>query len=124
MVAHKADGFGLEFTSRTSWKARRYRNGQEVDVVPITWTKGLRFDESAKATYLEVWYRNRIELENQQKSTEPFVVAVAFGNYDVMPHRFKEFRGVFEVRATGRRLSERSIETMVLRRLNAERDDD
>lgn len=41
-MTHLVDGFGLKFTSRTSWKAQRYEFGSKIDVIPVTWTKGLQ----------------------------------------------------------------------------------
>lgn len=120
MAAHEADGYGLEFTSRTSWKARRYISGKHFDNVPVTWTKGFRHDRATKTTHLEVWYQDAGEMKRQLASSDPFVVALAVAkDYNVMPHAFQEFRGVFLVRPTGKELSQISIETLVLKRMKA-----
>lgn len=117
---HKVDGFELEFTSRTSWKANRYVNRTLIDTVPVAWTKGFRHDKASKTTLAEVWYQNPADLQSMLARSEPFVIALAAAkDYEPTTIEFKEFRGVFEVQATGRSLSPISIETIVLRRLKA-----
>jgi hypothetical protein len=114
-MSHEVDGYDLTFTSRTSWKAERRRGGKLIDVVPVTWTKGIR--GNGKIEFLEVWLRSK-ELKEYNSRTEPFVVALAIAkDYNQTPHSFQEFRGLFEVQATGTLLSDRSIETRVLRRI-------
>jgi hypothetical protein len=120
-VAHEVAGFELRFTSRTSWKAERRLRGAPVDVIPITWTKGWRPDPVTKDIKLEVWFQDHREMDRRRLSSEPFAVALAVAkSYEELPHSFSEFRGVFEVVATGKRLSDNSIETNVLRRLKAD----
>jgi hypothetical protein len=47
-------------------------------------------------------------------------VALAVAHdYEVQPHKFRQFVGIFEVAATGKVLSDISIETEVLRRIQA-----
>lgn len=50
-MADRVDGFELEFTSRTSWKASRAQHGQFIDIVPV--------GEMVSESYLQVWYRNQ-----------------------------------------------------------------
>jgi hypothetical protein len=117
-MAHEVDGFGLTFTHRRSWKAWRRAPGHEADIIPVTWTKG-RFQAPGSSEILqEVWYSNEAESEAQRTSAVPFVVALAIAkDYAVMPHAFKEFRGLFEVVSTGERVTSHSIQTRVLRRV-------
>lgn len=74
---------------------------------------------------LEVWFKRPDELEVQMMSREPFVVALAIAkDYNVHPHAFQEFRGVFEVVATGNMGGSEggiSIETRIIRRLYGQR---
>jgi hypothetical protein len=115
-MAHFVDGFDLTFTSRTSWKATRRLRGKVIDIVPVTWTKGLR----QPGPTLEVWYRNPEERQGARQSREPFVVAVARAkDYSALPHEFEQFTALFRVVATGDQLSETSIETKVLERVRA-----
>lgn len=120
-MAHPVDGFELAFTGRKTWKAYRYEFGTQLDIVPVTWTKGLQVRERIP----EVWFSNPVELEAQMMSRIPFVVALAIAkDYMVHPHTFDEFRGIFEVLATGDRGASEdgmSIETKVLRRLYGSR---
>ena len=119
-MAHVVDGFDLTFTSRTSWKAERRLGGKIIDIVPVTWTKGRRQDPSTKEVFQEVWYQNHHEMISQKGSHDPFVVAVARAkDYTKFPHEFAEFVAMFEVIATGVVLSDKSIETKVIRRLRA-----
>ena len=120
-MTHSVDGFGLEFTARKSWKAQRYEFGSKIDVIPVTWTKGLQF----KTKMLEVWFCNPVEMETHRKSREPFVVALAIAkDYSVHPHEFQEFRAVYEVVATGNMGASEggtSIETSIVRRIYGKR---
>jgi len=120
MAAHSADGFGLQFTSRTSWKAKLTNGTKLIAVIPVTWTKGYTKDFDSGGYFLEVWYRNSAELEFALASTEPFLVAMAFAkDYSKLPHVFDCFTGVFEVISTGVRTSDISIRTRVIRRVKA-----
>jgi hypothetical protein len=59
------------------------------------------------------------ELETRLADPAPFVVALAEAkDYSVKPHAFKEFKAIYEVVATGVRLTDHSIQTRVLRRLS------
>jgi hypothetical protein len=61
-------------------------------------------------------------MEARRTGPKPFIVALAIAkDYNVMPHAFDEFRGLFEVVTTGKTLSTNSIETRVLRRDRAPR---
>lgn len=120
-MAHKVDGFNLKFTSRTSWKAERRQGSLLIDIIPVTWTKGRHQDPETQKVFQEVWYQNNEEMMQQSISREPFVVAVAIAkDYSRLPHEFDEFRALFEVVATGRVLSDESIETEVIRRAKPE----
>ena len=117
-MPHEVDGFDLTFTSRTSWKAERRHAGRKVDVVPVTWTKGLR--RAGDEMFLEVWFRKPSELESFKQSREPFVVALAKAkDYSQMPHQFDTFNALFRVVSTGNLLSDKSIDTRVLERVKA-----
>ena len=121
-MAHRVDGFELSFTARTSWKAKRAEHGKLIDVIPVTWTKGRRNDPLSNEIFQEVWFRDVAEMETFRSQSAPFVVALAIAkDYSADPHVFDEFRGIFEVKSTGRVLSENSIETLVLRRVRAGR---
>jgi hypothetical protein len=114
-MAHDVDGFELKYVGRT-WKAERREHGKLLDVVPVTWTKGTRTD--GDETLQEVWYQNIGEMEERLADPAPFVVAVAKArDYGVKPHAFKEFKAIYEVVASGVRLTHNSIQTRVLRRL-------
>ena len=94
--------------------------GRLVDTVPVTWTKG-RW-QAGSDVFQEVWFQNEADLEAHRTRTEPFRVALAIAkDYNEHPHQFQEFRGIFEVQATGERLSDISIQTKVLRRSLRER---
>jgi hypothetical protein len=120
-VTHPVDGFDLKFTSRRSWKAERRRLGRVVDIIPVTWTKGRRVDDTTKEIFQEVWYQDEKELAARATDPSPFVLAVATAHdYAKLPHAFKEFIGIFEVSAIGKVLSKHNIETKLLRRVRAE----
>ena len=89
-----------------------------IDVVPVTWTKGLR--RVGDDMFLEVWFRKSSDLEAFNQSREPFVVAMAKAkDYSQHPHQFETFNALFRVIPTGHVLSEKSIETRVLERVKA-----
>lgn len=114
-MGHSIDGYDLTFTSRRSWKANLRARGKIIDIIPVTWTHGRKGDVQ------EVWYQNPDELEEARLRDVPFVVALAHAKDPYAePSEFHEFRGVFEVIATGGRLGEQSIETKVIRRLKAD----
>ena len=118
-MGHSVDGFDLKFTHRTSWKAARTLNGELIDVMPITWTKGWK--KEGTENYLEVWFQDRTELEERNNSRVPFCVALAVAkDYSKQPHVFDRFQGIFEVVSTGKFLSNISIETKVYRRIKLE----
>jgi hypothetical protein len=117
-VAHDVDGFQLRCTSRTSWKAEWREHGKLLDVIPVTWTKGTRPTPDRSEILQEVWYRNQSDMEARLADPAPFVVAVAEAeDYGVEPHAFKKFKAIYEVVATGARITDRSIQTRVVRRL-------
>lgn len=118
-MPHRVGGYDLTFTHRKSWKAYRRQRGKLIDTVPVVWTKGWR-EDSLTNVFLEVAYQDASDMEAQLTSSEPFVVALAIAkDYKVHPHSFKEFVGLFEVSATGKSLSEGSIEAKVIRRIRA-----
>ena len=117
-MPHFVDGFDVTFTSRRSWKADLRCRGRLIETVPVTWTKGRR--QNGADLFQEVWFQNGDDLEAHRIKTEPFRVALAIAkDYNQEPHQFQEFRGIFEVQATGERLSDYSIQTKVLRRFTA-----
>jgi hypothetical protein len=117
-MAHLVDGFEVAFKSRRGWKATLRLHGRLIDTVPVTWTEGRSQD--GPDVFQEVWFPNEEELEAHRTSTAPFRIALAIAkDYSQHPHEFQEFRGVFEVQATGQRLTENSIQTRVLRRFPA-----
>jgi hypothetical protein len=116
-MSYHVDGFDLKFTSRTSWKAERRRNGELLDVVPVAWANDWR---QADGPFLGVWLRNGQELTRP----EPFIVAVAKAkDYKALPHEVASIVGVFKVVPTGNIWRERSrtslLETRVLKRITA-----
>jgi hypothetical protein len=114
-LGHPVDGFDLTFTARTSWKAKRKARGRVVDIIPVTWTKG-RCQEGSEV-YQEVWYQDPNEMATRMADPTPFTIALAVAkDYAKHPHDFREFVGVFEVTATGKKLSGNSIQTRVFRR--------
>jgi hypothetical protein len=116
-MAHEVDGLTLRYTSRTSWKAEIMAGGRTIGVAPVTWTKGQR--GVPPDLFQEVWFQHVKEMEGYRTSAKPFMVAVAIAkDYSKLPHEFAEFRQVLEVQSTGRQLSDDSIETRVIRRVN------
>jgi hypothetical protein len=117
-MPHSVDGFDVAFASRRGWKADLWCRGHLFEGVPVTWTKGRV--QSGSDIFQEVWFQNEKDLEAHRNKTEPFIIALAIAkDYAQHPHQFDEFRGIFEVQATGERLSEISIQTRVLRRFTA-----
>jgi hypothetical protein len=117
-MGHSVDGFDLKYTSRTSWKAERRERGKLIDIVPVTWTDAQH--RQAGEIIQVVYYQKPDELELARLNPVPFVIALAAPKHPTArPREFDEFRGVFEVVATGRALDDESIETRVIRRLRA-----
>jgi hypothetical protein len=121
-MANSAEGFDMAFTYRGSWKANISRLGKVIETdVPVTWTKGWVADKATQAIFLEVWYQDPAELQARAKDPTPFHVALGVAHdYSEFPHRFKAYKGLFEVEATGTILSDSSLQTKVIRRLSAE----
>jgi hypothetical protein len=120
-MSHPVDGFDLRFAGRRSWKAERRKHGRLVDLIPVAWTKGRRAE--ANEIFQELWYQNPAEIVSRAADHTPFAIALAVAkDYNTLPHAFREFVGVFEVVPTGRKLSDNSIETRVLRRARATKD--
>jgi hypothetical protein len=126
------DGFELKFVSRLR-KAERRHNGRLIDTIPVTWAstwrqappvkssaapKGAKAAAAApKEIFLEVWYQDAAEMEARKADAAPFIVAVATTKGDEgKPEKFAEFRGVFEVIATGEVLGPNSLESKIIRR--------
>lgn len=125
------DGFELKFVSRVR-KAERRQNGRLIDTIPVTWAKtwrqappvrptaapkGSKVVAAPKEIFLEVWYHDAAEMEARKADSAPFVVALASTqSAEGKPDKFSEFRGVFEVTATGEVLSPNSLESKVIRR--------
>lgn len=119
-MGHAVDGFDLKFTSRRSWKAERRERGKVIDVVPVTWDDAWKRGTGANDITLEVWYQSPAEMELARRSREPFIIVLAAAkDRTTRPREFREFKGIFEVMATGDNLSEESINTRVLRRVVA-----
>ena len=119
-MSHYVGGYKLSFTHRTSWKARRRLLNREVDIVPVTLTKGRRQGASSKEVFLQVWYQDAEELKCRVADPNAFVVALARAKDDhKIPPDVDEFVGIFQVVPTGIRLSQNSIETRVLERVRA-----
>lgn len=120
-MAHSVGGYDLWFTGKANWKAHRSMSGGEADMVPVTWTKGWRRDAGG-SNFLEVWFEDEAEARARSAEPGPFVVALAEAkDFAQVPRVFKEFRGLFEVEPTGTILSPNSLETRILRRVEANR---
>lgn len=133
-MAQIIDGFELKYVSRLR-KAERRQNGRLIDTIPVTWAKtwrqappvaptaapkGARVTKMAappRDIFLEVWYQDAAEMEARKGDGAPFFVALATTSEVAgKPDKFSEFRGVFEVTATGEALSPNSLESKVIRR--------
>jgi hypothetical protein len=109
----------MAFTYRGSWKANISRLGKVIETVPVTWTKGWAVDKDSGVIRLEVWYQDPNELRARAADPTPFNVALGLAHdYGEFPHRFKAYKGLFEVQATGSLLTDISLQTTVLRRLS------
>lgn len=107
-MAHDVDGYRLDFTGRNTWRAEWRDRGELRKVIPVTFEKD------------RVWYRKRYrdEMEARLADRRPFVVALAEPKDDrVKPRSFKSFKGLYEMVATGERVSDRGIETRIVRRI-------
>ncbi|MBM3533884.1 MAG: hypothetical protein FJX60_12710 [Alphaproteobacteria bacterium] len=137
------DGFELRFLSQ-SQSAERKLNGRLLDVIPVAWVASWRNgpppdmrapspDASTAAprpkasrrpppreAFVEIRFDDAAEMA-AQKTAAPFVVALALARPAGEKARrgVAEFRGVFEVQATGVELSPNSLETKVIRRVTA-----
>ena len=122
-MAHHVDGFQLRFTGRSTWRAEfRSEDGQR-GVVPVAWEHNLRM--SGEEDFLLVMHRKkyRAEMDAHLASGAPFIVALAKAkDSKATTKEFKEFKCLFQVVSTGRRLSERTIETRILRVISGESD--
>ena len=120
-MPHGVDGFELAFTHPYSWKARRSQKGKELDIIPVAWSGGRRQEPGSADIFQRVHFKDRQELDRVAASRDPFVIALARAK-DPSQKRleFGEFVGIFEVLATGVIVDENSLETKVIRRLQAE----
>ncbi len=130
-MAQIIDGFELKFVSRLR-KAERRQNGRLIDTIPVTWAKtwrqappvkvsaapkGAKVVPAPRDIFLEIWYQDAAEMEARKGDAAPFIVAMATTSEVAgKPDKFSEFRGVFEVTATGEALSPNSLESKVIRR--------
>jgi hypothetical protein len=117
---HSVGDYQLEFEHRGSWKARRFHRGTLIDSIPVAWTKNW-YQGPDRTPMLHVGYQNLIEMKAIAASREPFVIALAKAKDDTVESpAFDEFRGVFEVVATGVEPSADSIEVRVIKRLKGD----
>jgi hypothetical protein len=115
-MGHAVDGFELKYTSRRSWKAERSERGKAIDVIPVTWADAW----NAADGLLEVYFQDPNEMEVALQNREPFIVALAAAKHPTArPREFLEFRGIYEVVATGESNGEDGIHTTVRRRVVA-----
>jgi hypothetical protein len=124
------DGFQLKFNTRTRMAERRW--GSSVDLVPVIWLKDWRQgpaprrEKDAKTpprrdSFVAVHCADPADMPARAADPQPFAVALATTKTrGEGQESFGEFRGVFEVVATGIRLSPESFEARVVRRLNPE----
>jgi hypothetical protein len=118
-VTHEVEGYVLRFPHIGAWKVRYRVRGQSdwLGEAPVAWRADRRGRGNEQT--LDVWYRDRSEMEAQITNGKPFVVALAEAeNWEARPLKVKELVCLYEVMATGRRL-DGGIETKVLRRLRA-----
>jgi hypothetical protein len=116
-MAHIVDGLRLSYTGRRSWKAKVEAGRKIIGFAPVAWTKGQ--SKRGRKLFQAVSFTKTADGEAHRQTREPFLVAVATAkDYSREPHEFSEFRAVLEVRATGKKLGPRSIETVVLRRID------
>lgn len=121
-MVHKLDGFELGFTNRRSWKAERRQNGQLIDIVPVTWSRDLYRDGDQQ--FLRVHFSNVDDAEKYRTQQKPYVVAVAEAkDYGDERLSFSKFVALYEVVSTGKRLNDHSIETKIIERLGAEKNE-
>jgi hypothetical protein len=119
-MSHYVGGYKLSFTYRTSWKARRRLLNREVDIVPVTLTKGRRQGATSKEVFFQVWYQDAEELKCRLADPSAFVVALAKAKDDYkIPPEVDDIVGIFRVVPMGIILSKNSIETKVLERVRA-----
>jgi hypothetical protein len=96
-MAHDVDGYELAFTGRNTWRAEWRDRRKLLGVIPVTYHQD------------EVWHpkRYRDEMDAHLADRRLFVVALAEPkDRTARTWSFKEFKGVYEVVATGERLSD------------------
>ncbi len=110
---YKVDGFELTFTRPMSRKVNGRRNGELIDNIYVTWTKG--YSEGGK--FLRMWPYKK-DMKEYLNSREPFIVAVAVAkDWNKLPHSIDHFDSIRRVVATGQASEDGSIETRVLERI-------
>jgi hypothetical protein len=120
------DGFLLKYNTRTRMAERRW--GDSVDLVPVVWLKDWRQGPAPRRekdsktpprreSFVAVHCAEPAETPKRAADPQPFTVALATTKARGESEGFGEFRGVFEVVATGITLSEDSFEARVVRRL-------
>jgi hypothetical protein len=77
-------------------------------------------DEWSNEIFLKVWYRDDAERAAMSSQRSLSLSRCIAKDYQTFPHAFQEFRGLFEVAATGVAFDDGSIETRVLRRVRAQ----
>jgi hypothetical protein len=134
LAAH-IDGFELKYIARMRMAERRL-NGTLIDRVPVAWADSWRqvsvprpLGEAAPASkkprklpppdvFVTIRCDDAVERRTRLGEEAPFVIALALSRRgdDQGPEKFVEFRGVFEVAATGIELPPDSFEARVIRR--------
>lgn len=114
------DGYGVKFTSRTSWTIQIFRNGKAVGTAPVAWSKDFKPGRGDRASFLGVNFQNEAELMTKLSSRDAFVAALAVAHdYSTLPHSVKDITALFRVIPTGKRTGDKSIECKVLERVTA-----
>src|SRR5687768_10225820 len=104
-MAHDVDGYQLAFTGRNTWRAEWREGTKLLGVVPVT------------RDVDRVWYRKRYwdEMETRLADKRPFVIALSMQEGTKRGERkFKGFRALYEVVATGKRDGAWGIETRIV----------
>lgn len=85
------DGWELKFIGPQKRHVERWSKGLKLDVLPVGWHRGI----GREAT---MHFRTPDEPAFHSVRVEPFTVALAEAkDWNVLPHNFKSFIGVFEV---------------------------
>jgi hypothetical protein len=133
-MAAQIDGFELKYIARTRMAERRL-NGALIDRVPVAWAVSWRQVSAPRPlgaaaptskkphkapppdVFVTIRCDDAVERKTRLGEEAPFVIALALSRRaDDGPEKFVEFRGVFEVAATGIELPPDSFEARVIRR--------